>query len=227
MKLRVFTLMAAVIFTVAVLCAGTATAAELGYSDGSTCAGPLCPGGPPPVAPSWQSGNECKVDLIDPVSYVYVTEHFVYGTTPPLAGVVPVAADAHAVYPYSATPPHLDPVNVEVFVAGKRGFRADTWNIGEGVTAWVPFDCRDPEPTTTTTSTTEAPTTTTTTGSPKTTTTTQETGTGISSPTTLPTARTAASLPNTGSSTGPAIVGLLTLGTGTALVVGARKRRKS
>jgi hypothetical protein len=161
-----------------------------GYSDGTQCQGTLCPGVPPPVDPVWSPGQACKIDIIDPPSFVYVTEHFVYGTTPPSAGVVPVVADASAVFLYPGVAPALFPVDVEAYVAGKQGFRALTWNIGIGVTGWVPFDCRTAEPTsTTTTTTTVAPTTTTTTTTVAPTTTTTTTTTVAPTTTTTTTIR--------------------------------------
>lgn len=229
-----------------------AQAAEVGYTDGTQCQGTFCPGVPPPTDPFFVPGEECKTDAIDPPSFVYVTEHFVYGTTPPPAGVVPVVADAHAVFPYHGVAPTLFPVDVEAFVAGKQGFRADTWNIGMGVTNWVPFDCTVPE--TTTTTTTVAPTTTTsttieaattTTAEPTTTTSIENLGTTTTSVenlgtttsvadlgTTSSTAAAAAAassgtLPFTGGGSGLIPIALTTLGAGTALVVSAKRRRAS
>ena len=82
-----------------------AHAADLGYTDGTQCQGPFCPGSPPPTDPVWAPGQECKIDIVDPPSFVYVTEHFVYGTTPPPAGVVPVVADVSATFPYHGEAP--------------------------------------------------------------------------------------------------------------------------
>ena len=113
-------------------CERPAYAAELGYTDGTQCQGPFCPGVPPPTDPVWAQGQECKIDIVDPPSFVYVTEHFVYATTPPPAGVVPVVADAAAVFQYHGEAPGLFAVDVEAYVVGKRGFRANTWNIGAG-----------------------------------------------------------------------------------------------
>ena len=133
------------------------------YTDGTQCSGSLCPGGPPSTNPVFVKGKECKTDVIDPPTLTFVTEHFVYGATPPPAGAVPVTDDASAVYRYAGSAPGLFKINVKAFVAGKQGFRAATWNIGEGVTAWVPFDCRRHKTTTTTSSTTTTTTSTTTT----------------------------------------------------------------
>jgi hypothetical protein len=129
------------------------------YTDGTQCSGSFCPGGPPPTNPVFLRGSRCKTDVVDPPTLTFVTEHFVYGTTPPPAGAVPVTDDASAVYPYVRFAPGLMKINVEAFVAGKQGFRAATWNIGQGVTAWVPFDCRGHKATPTTTTTTTTTTT--------------------------------------------------------------------
>jgi hypothetical protein len=150
---------------------GAAGAVAPHYTDGTQCQGPFCPGGPPPTNPVFADGQQCKTDVIDPPTSTFVTEHFVYSTTPPAAGVVPVADDASAVFAYVGTAPGLFTVDIETYVAGKQGFRADTWNIGKGVTAWVPFNCTPPPTSTTTTTTTVASTTTTTTTVPETTTT--------------------------------------------------------
>jgi len=129
------------------------------YTDGTQCSGSFCPGGPPPTNPVFLRGSKCKTDVIDPPTLAFVTEHFVYSTTPPAAGAVPVTDDASAVYPYVHSAPGLLKINIEAFVAGKQGFRAATWNIGQGVTAWVPFDCRSHKATRTTTTTTTTTTT--------------------------------------------------------------------
>jgi hypothetical protein len=220
---------------------GPAYAAELGYTDGTQCQGPFCPGAPPPTDPVWAQGQACKIDIVDPPSFVYVTEHFVYATTPPPAGVVPVVADASAVFQYHGEAPGLFAVDVEAYVAGKRGFRANTWNIGVGVTRWVPFDCAVPETTTiettTTTSasiegatTTTAPTTTpignlgTTTTSIDDSTTTSIENLGT---TTTDASASTGSLPFTGGGSGLVPVALITLGAGLAFVFSAKRRRLS
>ena len=188
------------------------------------------------------AGQESKIDIIDPPSFVYVTEHFVYATTPPPAGVVPVVADTSAVFPYHGEAPGQFAVDVEAYVVGKRGFRGDTWNIGLGVTGWVPFDCRADtrttvEPTTSTSASIAGATTTT--AASKTTpignlgTTTAS----IDDPTTtsienLGTTTTDASvstgsLPFTGGGSGLVPVALITLGAGLAFVFGAKRRRLS
>jgi hypothetical protein len=224
-----------------------AYAAEVGYTDGTQCMGTLCPGVPPPTDPVFAQGEECKTDIIDPAGFVFVTEHFVYGTTPPPAGVVPVVADAHGVFPYHGVAPALFPIDIEAFVAGKQGFRADTWNIGMGVTAWVPFDCRPPVTTTTSTTTVAPTTTTSSTISGETSTTSSSTTTSIgnlgstttsveplgsttsignlgSSSTTVA-AASPSSLPFTGGGSGMIPIALTTLGAGVALVFGAKRRR--
>jgi len=136
-----------VVFAVAAIAVATATSGaavnDPHYTNGTFCEGPFCGGpNPPPANPYFAEGQECKIDVIDPPSFVYVTEHFVYGTTAPVAGVVPVTDDASAVFPYHGVAPGTFTVDIESYVAGRQGFRADTWNIGTGVTAWVPFDCR-------------------------------------------------------------------------------------
>jgi len=139
-------LLSVVVIALAAIAVATTTAgAEVDdphYTDGTFCQGPFCPGGPPPIDPVFADGQACKIDVIDPPSFVYVTEHFVYGTTAPAGGVVPVVSDASAVFPYHGVAPGLFSVDIESYVAGRQGFRALTWNIGVGVTKWVPFDCR-------------------------------------------------------------------------------------
>jgi len=215
---------------------GSAHAAEVGYTDGTQCQGPFCPGGPPPLDPVWAKGQECKIDIIDPLSFVYVTEHFVYGTTPPPAGVVPVVADASAVFRYQGVAPGQFAVDISTLVAGKQGFRADTWNIGTGVTAWVPFDCAIAETTTSSSSTTTTSIggETSTTSSSSTTTSIEPLGSTttsiepLSSTTTVAGASASSgSLPITGGGRGIIAAALVTLGAGVALVVGTKRRRTS
>jgi hypothetical protein len=86
---------------------GTAHAADPHYTDGTQCQGPFCslPSNPPPTNPVWEVGHECHIDIVDPPSFVFMTEHFVYGTTPPPAGVVPVTDDASFTFPYHGVAP--------------------------------------------------------------------------------------------------------------------------
>jgi len=145
---------------------GTAHAVDPHYTDGTQCSGLFCgaTSNPPPTNPVWQDGEECHIDIVDPPSFVFMTEHFVYGTVEPTAGVVPVQDDASFTFPYHGVAPAEFPIDVTAFVAGKRGWRSDTWNIGKGVTAWVPFDCTgDTTSTTSSTSTTTSTSTTSTT----------------------------------------------------------------
>jgi hypothetical protein len=237
---------------------GPAQAADPHYTDGSQCQGPYCPpavpNNPPPTNPVFAPGQECKIDIVDPpaVDLVYMTEHFVYGTTPPPAGVVPVTDDASMTFPYHGVAPAEFPIDVTAFVAGKQGFRSDTWNIGAGVTLWVPFDCTNPPTTTTSSSTTTSSTSTSTTttsigGETSTTSSTTTTSIGPAGSTTTSveplgstttslepsgeTSTTAAaasssgSLPFTGGGGAAIPIALITLGAGVALVVGARRRR--
>src|SRR4051794_36369977 len=84
--------------------AGTAYAAVPFYSDGSTFSGQINYG-PPPTDPFFAQGEDCQTDIVDPSGFVYMTEHFVYGTTPPPAGVVPVTDDASLTFPYHGVAP--------------------------------------------------------------------------------------------------------------------------
>jgi hypothetical protein len=227
-----------VALAIAVGASGSAYAAEVGYTDGTQCDGPFCPGAPPPVAPVFAEGQSCKIDVVDPVPLVYVTEHFVYGTTPPPAGVVPVTDDASLTFPYHGVAPGLFQIDVTAFVAGKRGFRADTWNIGQGVTAWVPFDCTN-LPTTTTSiggeSSTTSPSRTTASVEPLGSTTTPvdplrsptPSVESLGSTTTVAGASASGALPFTGGGGALVAIAVITLSAGVALVVGARHRRRS
>jgi hypothetical protein len=145
---------------------GSAHAVDPQYTDGTQCSGAFCgvASNPPPTDPVWADGQVCHVDIVDPPTFVFMTEHFVYGTVEPPAGVVPVHDDASVTFPYHGVAPAEFPIDVTAFVAGKRGWRSDTWNIGKGVTAWVPFDCTgDTTSTTASTSTTTSTSTTSTT----------------------------------------------------------------
>ena len=176
---------------------GPAHAVDAHYTDGTQCdGGPFCsfPSFPPPTDPVWAEGQECHIDIVDPPTFTFMTEHVVYGTTPPPAGVVPVVDDASITFPYEGVAPALFPIDVTSIVAGHRGFRADTWNIGKGVTAWVPFDCTGSTTSTTSTTSTSSTTSpsstsTTTTVEPATTSTTNTTvasaGSTVSTTTTL------------------------------------------
>jgi LPXTG-motif cell wall-anchored protein len=202
-----------------------AHATDTHWTDGTQCAGQLCPGAPPPTAPVFAQGHDCQLDVIDPPSFVYVTEHFTYGNTPPAVGVVPVVDDASAVFPYVGNAPGLFTVDIEQYVAGKQGWRADTWNIGKGVTAWVPFDC-----TTTTTSEPQClipegcTTTTTLADANASTSTTFDIGTAITATSVPPSSP--VELPRTGSSLWPlTLVGAFAIGAGLMLVRAARRSR--
>ena len=128
------------------LVAGRADAIAAHYTDGTTFDG-TTNFGPPPLAPSFST--PCADAVVDPSSLVFVTLHFVYGTTMP-PSIVPVHDDTSDVVNYVGSAPGTFIVDVSSFVAGKAGFLAYTWNIGTGVTAWVPFFCTPPQSTTTT-----------------------------------------------------------------------------
>src|SRR5690349_9523903 len=111
-----------------VLCAGALTlafafgmesahAVDPQYTDGTQCSGTFCPGTPPPTNPVWQDGQECHIDIVDPPFFVFMTEHFVYGTVEPPAGVVPVHDDASMTFPYHGVAPAKFPIDVTAFVA--------------------------------------------------------------------------------------------------------------
>ena len=134
----------------ALLWAAAAYAVPAHYTDGTTFGGKTN-FGEPPMNPHFVVGGNCRTDVIDPPSFAFITEHFVYGTTPPPAGVVPVHDDRSIVVPYRSGAPGTVTVNISAEVQGNQGFWADTWNLGTGVTAWVPFDCRDPASSTATT----------------------------------------------------------------------------
>jgi len=131
-----------------VLVAGRAGALPAFYTDGTTFGGDVN-NGPPPLDPAFET--PCAEAIVDPpATYVFVTLHFVYGTTMP-AATVPVHEDAADVVNYHGSAPGTFLVDVSSFVDGKAGFVAYTWNIGTGVTAWVPFDCTTPASSSTTT----------------------------------------------------------------------------
>jgi hypothetical protein len=139
-KLSVAILLASALCVMGAGPAAQATAPH--YTDGTQCdGGSFCalPSNPPPLSPAFST--PCGIAIVDPSSFVFVTLHFVYGTTPPPAGVVPVTDDASDVVNYVGNAPGTFLVDVSSFVAGRVGFMAYTWNIGKGVTAWVPFDC--------------------------------------------------------------------------------------
>jgi hypothetical protein len=148
------------------LLAAPAQATQPHYTDGTTFDGQTN-FGPPPLSPAFSTS--CAVAIVDPASFVFVTLHFVYGTTAPTPGAVPVHDDASDVVNYVGSVPGTFTVDITSFVAGQQGFLAYTWNIGTGVTAWVSFNCTTPPSSTTTSiategSTTIEPTTTTTVG---------------------------------------------------------------
>jgi hypothetical protein len=197
-----------------VLLAEPAHATPPHYTDGTTFDGQTN-FGPPPLAPAFST--PCGVAIVDPASFVFVTLHFVYGTTAPTPGAVPVHDDASDVVNYVGSVPGTFTVDVTSFVAGQQGFLAYTWNIGTGVTAWLSFDCTTPPSSTTTTSvqtegsTTLEPTTTTTTVGPN--------GSTVEPPTsssTIAGATSSGQLPFTGGDNGPlAIIAAVLIATGT------------
>src|SRR5690349_1965576 len=89
---------AAVLLGVTLLSTPAAYAVSPHYTDGTTFAG-TTNYGPPPMSPHFVADGNCTTDVIDPPTYTFITEHFVYGTTPPAAGVVPVHDDASVVVP--------------------------------------------------------------------------------------------------------------------------------
>lgn len=122
---------------------------EAHYSDGTTFQGSVNYG-PPPIAPHWDS--ECHELIIDPIHYVWVTEHFKFSD----------GTEGHIVLPFDRDPvTHEVKVDITDIVKGKAGETWTTWNIGTGKTTSLSFDCVVHEPTTTTTE--EATTTTSTT----------------------------------------------------------------
>jgi hypothetical protein len=196
--------------------AGTAFATPPHYTDGTTFDGQTN-FGPPPLAPAFSTS--CGIAIVDPASFVFVTLHFVYGTTAPTAGAVPVHDDAALVVNYVGSAPGTFDVDVTSFVAGQQGFLAYTWNIGTGVTAWVPFSCTPP--TTSTSIATEGSTT-----IEPTTTTVGPTGSTVEPPTststivnegsTEPGATSTGELPFTGGDNGPlAIAAAVLIAAGT------------
>ncbi len=132
---------------VVVLWAAQGHAVPAHYTDGATFQG-KANYGPPIKPPSFK--ESCRTLYVDPPGYVWVTIHFVYGATPPPSNLTPVHDDASAVVDYPGAAPGTFWVDVSQSVEGKRGWLALTWNLGTGVTAWVPFDCRDPAPSPTT-----------------------------------------------------------------------------
>jgi hypothetical protein len=121
----------AVVVALALLVATTLAAmTPAHYTDGTTCEGPLCPGGPPPLPARW-AGTPCHSDLlIDPTSLVFVTLHATTDGTEFGAEVVPytrtVPGEVHA---------------SSAFIIGHAGELTLTWNIGLGVSAPLAFDC--------------------------------------------------------------------------------------
>ncbi len=148
MKLKLCAVLAVV--GVLLLAAGSADALPAHYSDGTTFQGAIN-FGPPPVAPRWE--EECKILVVDPTVYTWVTQHFDFNDDG--------TEDAYLVLPF-VRDPATNELNVDVssIVDGHAGVTWTTWNIGTGQGTKVPFDCTTPA--TTTTSTTVAPTTSTT-----------------------------------------------------------------
>jgi hypothetical protein len=220
MKSRVGALLA--IVGVVLLMAGTANAVPAHYTDGSTFQGETN-FGPPPLPPAFSTA--CETAIVDPPTFVFVTLHFVYGTTAPTAGAVPVHDDAADVVPYVGGAPGTFLVDVSAFVAGKVGFLAYTWNIGTGVTTWLPFDCTPPASSTTTSIANEGTTvqsSTTTSIAPL-----GSTSTSFDpSTTSIATSPTGEQLPFTGGDTEPLVfVAVLLLATGGVMVARARMHR--
>lgn len=184
------------------------------YTDGTTFEGPTNYG-PPPLAPRW-AGTPCESNLIiDPPSFVWITEHA--GTSYPTDGTefASQVVNYHGVAPGTFQVPGA-------WLEGHRGQLALTWNIGTGESQPLTFDCI-PAPSTTSTSssttTSTAPPAPSTTSTSPSTPSTPSTSIRISTPT-------AAQLPFTGSSTGPLLaIGAIVLSAGAALIGGSRHGR--
>ncbi len=220
MKSRVGALLA--IVGVVLLMAGTANAVPAHYTDGSTFDGNTNFG--PPAAAARVLDRLRNGDRRPAVIRV---RH------PPLrlrhdradTGAVPVHDDAADVVPYVGGAPGTFLVDVHSFVAGKVGFLAYTWNIGTGVTTWLPFDCTPPASSTTTSIASEGTTvqsSTTTSIAPL-----GSTSTSFDpSTTSIATSPTGEQLPFTGGDTEPMVfVAVLLLATGGVMVARARVHR--
>lgn len=201
MRIRKSDLVFVLVAFLAIICIASGTAhaspGDPHYTDGTTCQGPLCPGGPPPLAPAW-AGEPCHSNLVvDPPSFVWITEHA--STAYPTDGT---EFDDRVVN-YHGSAPGTFQVD-GTWLAGRKGFLALTWNIGLGESAPLAFDCTTPPSSSTTSSTsttsTTAPATTSTTAPPASSSTTIQIGTPITAKTPPPAP---ASLPFTGGDTAP------------------------
>ena len=195
------------------------------YTDGTTFASKTN-FGPPPMNPHFSADGNCTTDVIDPPTYVFITEHFVYGASSPPAGVVPVHDDASLVVPYTGGAPGTFTVNIAAEVHGKKGFRADTWNIGTGVTAWVPFNCTDPSEDTTTTTALEAAGSTTIPPTAMTSSTIDGAGSTTTPPTKVPVSSATGRLPFTGGYTGTLMFAAAAIIAAGALLTSRKSRRR-
>ncbi len=128
---------------------------------------------------------------------------------------------------YKASVPGTFLVDVSSFVAGKQGYLAYTWNIGTGVTTWVPFDCTASS--TTTSTATEPASVASTTTVKATTTTLGPTGSTVTTDpgsTSTTVAAGTQELPFTGGNTGPLVAIAVAMVASGALLISRKSRTR-